>query len=81
MADPITITVNGAQVQVPAGITVAVALMLLNQPCRVSVLGQPRGPLCAMGICYECRVTIDGTPNRLGCQTLCAPGMEVRTHA
>ena len=81
MPDPITITVNGAQVQVPAGITVAVALTLLNQPCRASLLGQPRGPLCAMGICYECRVTIDDAPSRLACQTLCKPGMDVRTRA
>ena len=25
-----------------------------------SVSGEPRAPLCGMGICYECRVTIDG---------------------
>ena len=44
---------------------------------RRSVTGAPRAPLCGMGICYECRVTIDGTPHRLSCQTLCADGMEV----
>jgi aerobic-type carbon monoxide dehydrogenase small subunit (CoxS/CutS family) len=81
MPDAITITVNGAPVQVPSGVTVAVALTLLNEPCRTSVTGQPRGPLCAMGICYECRVTIDRISNRLACQTLCVPGMEVSTHA
>ena len=80
MPETITLTVNGAAVQVPSGVTVAVALTLLQEPCRVSVSGQPRGPFCAMGICYECRVTIDGIPSRLACQTLCAPGMEVRTH-
>ena len=81
MPDSIAITVNGAQLRVPSGTTVAVVLTQLNEPCRTSVQGQPRGPLCAMGICYECRVTINGTPNRLACQTLCAPGMDVRTHA
>ena len=80
MPETITLTVNGAAVQIPSGCTVAVALTLLQEPCRTSVSGQPRGPLCAMGVCYECRVTIDGIPNRLACQTLCAPGMEVRTH-
>lgn len=80
MSETITLTVNGASVQVPSGVTVAVALTLLQEPCRTSVSGQPRGPFCAMGICYECRVTIDGIPSRLACQTLCAPGMEVRTH-
>ncbi len=80
MPEPISLTVNGAPLQVPPGTTVAAALMLLHQPCRTSVLGQPRGPLCGMGICYECRITIDGVPSRLACQTLCAPGMNVITH-
>jgi NADPH-dependent 2,4-dienoyl-CoA reductase/sulfur reductase-like enzyme len=35
---------------------------------RQSVTGQPRGPLCGMGVCYECRVTIDGVPHRRSCQ-------------
>jgi len=48
---------------------------------RRSVTGEPRGPLCGMGICFECRVTIDGVPHSRSCQTPCADGMEVRTHA
>jgi succinate dehydrogenase/fumarate reductase-like Fe-S protein len=32
-----------------------------------------------MGVCGECRVTVDGRAHRLGCQTLCAPDMEIRT--
>jgi sarcosine oxidase subunit alpha len=32
-----------------------------------------------MGICLECRVTINGQPHRRSCQTLCEPGMEVQT--
>lgn len=81
MPETITLRVNGTETEVPSGITVAVALTLLQQACRTSVSGQPRGPLCAMGICYECRVTIDGVPDRLACQTVCAPGMEVTTGA
>ncbi|MGC8550661.1 MAG: (2Fe-2S)-binding protein [Acidobacteriaceae bacterium] len=80
MPDTIHLTLNGQPVQVPSGITVAVALTILNQPCRTSVSGQPRGPLCAMGVCYECRITINGIANRLACQTLCTPGMEVQTN-
>ena len=30
------------------------------RPSATSVTGEPRGPLCAMGVCFECRVTIDG---------------------
>jgi sarcosine oxidase subunit alpha len=43
------------------------------------VLGESRGPLCGMGICMECRVTINGQPHCRSCQTLCEEGMEVRT--
>jgi hypothetical protein len=32
-----------------------------------------------MGICYECRVTIDGQPNCLSCQMPCEEGMRVVT--
>jgi succinate dehydrogenase/fumarate reductase-like Fe-S protein len=80
MPETIPLTVNGQQVQIPSGITVAVALTILNQPCRISTSGQPRGPLCAMGVCYECRVTINGIANRLACQTLCAPNMDIQIH-
>ncbi|HEY3579109.1 MAG TPA: 2Fe-2S iron-sulfur cluster-binding protein [Pyrinomonadaceae bacterium] len=46
---------------------------------RRSVTGEPRGPLCGMGICFECRVTIDGVAHVRSCQTLCENGMDVRT--
>jgi sarcosine oxidase subunit alpha len=81
MPETILICINGSQVQVPSGTTLAVALTSLNLPCRTSVSGQPRAPLCAMGVCYECRVTVDDNPNHLACQTLCVPGMKVTTHA
>jgi D-hydroxyproline dehydrogenase subunit gamma len=35
--------------------------------------------LCGMGICFECRVTIDGREHCRSCQIPCAEGMEVRT--
>jgi sarcosine oxidase subunit alpha len=79
MLSQLTLMVNGASIVVPAGTTVAVATAIAGQACRTSVSGEPRGPLCGMGICFECRVAIDGRPHRLGCQTLCEQGMEVRT--
>ncbi|HET6176059.1 MAG TPA: (2Fe-2S)-binding protein [Candidatus Sulfotelmatobacter sp.] len=79
MPSPVTVTVNGAPVSVPSGTTVAVAVMIAGQSCRTSVTGEPRGPLCGMGICFECRVAIDGRPHCRSCQILCKPGMEVRT--
>jgi D-hydroxyproline dehydrogenase subunit gamma len=75
----VTLSVNGARVSVPFGATVAVAVAMAGQACRVSVSGEPRGPLCGMGICFECRVSLDGRRHCRSCQIVCEPGMEVET--
>jgi sarcosine oxidase subunit alpha len=75
----VTLKVNGAPVTVVAGATVAVAVIVAGQACRRSVTGEPRGALCGMGICFECRVSINGAPHCRSCQIVCEAGMEVRT--
>jgi aerobic-type carbon monoxide dehydrogenase small subunit (CoxS/CutS family) len=75
----VTVTVNGSPVVVLLGATVAVAVVLAGQACRTSVSGEPRGPLCGMGICFECRVAIDGNLHARSCQVLCQQGMEIDT--
>jgi hypothetical protein len=75
----VRLSVNGSPLTVLAGATVAVAVAMAGQACRTSVTGEPRGALCGMGICFECRVAINGTPHCRSCQILCEPGMEVRT--
>ena len=75
----VTLIVNGSPVSVGPGATVAVAVALARQACRTSVNGEPRGPLCGMGICYECRVSINGVAHCRSCQIPCEPGMDVRT--
>lgn len=80
MADHVTIHVNGRPVQVQAGTVVAAALVEAGVPrFRRSVKGEARTPLCGMGMCFECRVTINGQPHCRSCQTACEEGMEVRT--
>ncbi|MEO7217239.1 MAG: (2Fe-2S)-binding protein [Gemmatimonadaceae bacterium] len=72
--------VDGRHVRVPSNCTVAVALFDLGVSAfRKSVSGQPRGPVCAMGVCFECRVTIDGTPHQRACLIPVADGMQIRT--
>ena len=75
------ITVDGRALDVPHGTLVAAAVEIAapGRGARVSPAGLRRQPLCGMGVCGECRVVIDGHAHRLGCQTLCAPGMEIRT--
>ncbi|MGE7956673.1 2Fe-2S iron-sulfur cluster-binding protein [Pseudomonas sp. NPDC089530] len=62
---------------VGAGLSVAAALAASgDERTRTSCTGQPRAPFCGMGICQECRMTIDGR-RQLACQTLCREGMHV----
>jgi len=75
----LTITVNGKPQEVLQGATVAAAILQAGTNGRISVRGGPRQPLCGMGICYECRVEIDGRPHQRSCQILCEPGMQVVT--
>ena len=79
MSSEFRVSVNGTPVLVPSGATIAVALMMAGQPCRISVSGEPRGPLCGMGICFECRAIVNGIPHSRSCQLLCEPDMDVRT--
>ena len=76
----ITLTINKLEVPVPDGSTVAVAVLTAgNDTFRRSVKGQPRGPLCGMGICFECRVTIDGVKHERSCAVLAIQGMQIVT--
>ena len=78
----VTISADGRPVRVPAGVTVAAALLDLGVSAfRRSVSGDPRAPLCGMGTCYECRVTIDGLAHRRACLVIVAEGMHVMTAA
>jgi len=78
--ETVKVRVNGTVVEVPAGATAAVAMVIARGFSRVSVSGQPRMPFCGMGTCFECRCEINGKTQRLGCQVICAPEMEVRTN-
>jgi len=76
----VNLKINGKPVAVPPGTIIAAAIARAGVVrFRWSVTGQPRGPLCGMGTCMECRVTINGESQCRSCQTLCSEGMEVRT--
>lgn len=77
----IKLKINNKEVSVDEGTTVAAAILNLGEPAlRQSVRGKMRGPLCGMGICFECRVTINGEPHSRSCMTLVSDGMEVVTN-
>jgi len=75
----LTLTVDGAPIAVSPETTVAAAVLMAGKATRTSTSGEPRGPLCGMGICFECRVSINGVPHQRSCQILCQTGMHVST--
>jgi len=80
MLETVTISLNGTTVTVNKRCSVAAAAMNAGESwLRTSVTGQARGPLCGMGICFECRLTINGQAQQRSCQILCEEGMDVRT--
>ena len=80
MLEQIKLRVNGRPVSVPAGTMVAAAVITSGViGFRRSVSGESRGPLCGMGICFECRVKIDGRAHLRSCQVACREGMDVLT--
>lgn len=77
----VALRVDGRLLVVPAGTLVAAALEIAaaGRGGRRAVGGARRQAFCGMGVCGECRVTVDGQPHCLGCQLACADGMEIRT--
>ena len=90
VAPHVTIMVDGVLVQAAAGTSVAAAILnreAADMPAgrspwtvRASVTGESRGPLCGMGICFECRATVDGLMHERTCQLPVRDGMEIHTH-
>lgn len=80
MADLVSVFINGNSVKVPQGTSVAAAIFQASETTfHRSVSGEPRAALCGMGICFECRLTIDGRANVKSCQVSVADGMRIET--
>jgi predicted molibdopterin-dependent oxidoreductase YjgC len=80
-ASEVTVTVDGTEIEARDGDSVAAAMLAAGilQFRTTPVSGAPRGPLCMMGVCFECLVTIDGIGSRQACLTLVRPGMTIET--
>ena len=78
----VEIQLDGRTLRVPGGISVAAALLNAGVLAfRRSVEGEPRGPLCGMGTCHECRVEIDGVAQQRACLRTVREGMRVRVES
>jgi predicted molibdopterin-dependent oxidoreductase YjgC len=76
----VEISVEGRSVCAREGDTLAAAL--LNAQVvpfrRTPVSGQPRAPVCLMGVCFDCLVEVDGAQNVQSCMVQVRAGMQVR---
>ena len=78
----VLIHVDGAVVRTSDGMSLAAALLGAGVAAfRSSVGGEPRAPLCGMGVCFECRVTVDGMAHGRACLLPVVDGMRVSTGA
>lgn len=81
-SDPAAVrfTINGKPATAPCGASVAAALLANGVTAfRRSANGSPRGPLCGMGICFECRLTVNGQANIKSCMVGIEPGDAIVT--
>jgi sarcosine oxidase subunit alpha len=80
-AAEVRVVIDGVAHPARAGDSVAAALLAAGVTrFRITpVRGVPRGPLCLMGVCFDCLVTIDGVGNRQACMTEVRDGMQVTT--
>ena len=75
---------DGQEIDILEGDTLGSCLMRAGVPMiRRSRSGEPRGLYCAIGVCNDCLVSLDGVRNVRACVTIARPGARVqsgRTH-
>jgi predicted molibdopterin-dependent oxidoreductase YjgC len=77
----VSITINGKPFNVPAGETVAAAVLVsgIGHTRTTPVSNSPRAPFCLMGLCYECLMVINGSPNQRACKEQVTEGMIIES--
>jgi hypothetical protein len=80
-AAPFMLTVDGETIEAYPGETVATALLAAGRRTarRTAHRGAPRGVFCAIGLCHDCRMVVDGEANVRTCLVPARPGMTVDT--
>ncbi|GII87588.1 proline dehydrogenase [Sphaerisporangium siamense] len=75
------ITVDGRPLSAVPGQTIGAVLHAAGvvswRTTRIG--GRPRGLFCGIGVCFDCLVTVNGTPSLRACQTEALPGDRVST--
>ncbi len=76
----VTLIVDGVPRRADANATLAASLLAAGITAfRRDLGGHPRAPLCGMGTCFECRVTVDGVADVRACLEPVRDGMRIET--
>ena len=75
----VTLQLDGEPLQARRGQTVATAMLAAGRRVlrRTRRAGKPRGLFCAMGVCFDCVMVIDGKAGVRACMTKVEDGMQV----
>ena len=77
-----TLTFDGARVSMRHGQSLAAALIEAGYMAfRYTASSDKRGLFCGMGVCQDCLVNVDGTPNMRACMIPAQPGQVVKMQA
>jgi predicted molibdopterin-dependent oxidoreductase YjgC len=70
------VTFDGRQLPVEPGQSVAAVLLAagIRSWRTTRVHGRPRGLFCGIGACFDCLVTVNGTPSVRACLVEAKPG-------
>lgn len=80
ISEPMHFSFDGCRIPARAGQSVAATLTEAGvRAFRQTATGASRGMFCGMGVCQDCLLTVDGTPNQRACMTLAVAGMITQT--
>jgi predicted molibdopterin-dependent oxidoreductase YjgC len=78
----VRITVDGDPLTGETGQTIAgVMLAAGRRSWRQTTSGAPRGVFCGIGVCFDCLVTVNGTPDVRACRRRAQNGDVVTTQS
>jgi hypothetical protein len=80
-SERIAVLIDGSPFEGRQGDSIATVLLLAGKiGCRTSIVsGEPRGPYCMMGVCFECLVRVDGIDGLQACMIPIRSGMRIET--
>ncbi len=82
-AEECTIIVDSTPLRARQGEPILATLLAygIRATRRTEKRGEPRGLFCGIGLCTDCMVTVNGTPNVRSCVTPVEAGMVISTGA